>query len=268
MLQKAPRGLKIPDGTQNGKTEPFRRNSRPRNRHRPLFLVEVIRRDLPHPLRPSGISSVSPTPNNDRHGTITCRSIYSALPRLQADDGPVRYRPHENRAQALTRPAIVSVTSSELGSISPTLSKRRATTRNSASSSTSSPRSPTDKPRPSTPSNGTGVSPSSSAIRLEQSIREYIDWIMGLIEVFKVKVRRKETQIQALSDDYVKFLRLADWNVLRAGVGAVGVITNNGYLDGHIFQDLRDHILRSYSSIRVLNLRETCLHKKERQPHI
>ena len=91
------------------------------------------------------------------------------------------------------------------------------------------------------------------------------DWIMGLIEVFKVKVRRKETQIQALSDDYVKFLRLADWNVLRAGVGAVGVITNNGYLDGHIFQDLRDHILRSYSSIRVLNLHGDS-RKKERQP--
>jgi predicted helicase len=90
-------------------------------------------------------------------------------------------------------------------------------------------------------------------------------WIMGLIEIYKSKVRQEETQIQALSDDYVKFLRFADWNVSQSGVGAVGMITNNGYLDGHIFRDLRDHIVRFYSSVRVLNLHGDS-RKKERAP--
>ena len=90
-------------------------------------------------------------------------------------------------------------------------------------------------------------------------------WIMNLIEIYKKKVRLEETQIQALSDDYVKFLRLADWNVSRVGVGVIGMITNNGYLDGHIFRDLRDHFVQCYSSIRVINLHGDS-RKKERAP--
>jgi hypothetical protein len=90
-------------------------------------------------------------------------------------------------------------------------------------------------------------------------------WIMNLIAIYKNRVRREETQIQALSDDYVKFLRLADWGVSRAGFGVVGMITNNGYLDGHIFRDLQRHLVQSCSSLRILNLHGDS-RKKERFP--
>ena len=34
----------------------------------------------------------------------------------------------------------------------------------------------------------------------------------------------------------------------------IGMITNNGYVDGHIFRDLRQHLVDTYGTVRVLNL--------------
>jgi predicted helicase len=90
-------------------------------------------------------------------------------------------------------------------------------------------------------------------------------WIMRLIEIYKERVKKEETQIQALSDDYIKFIRLADWNVSRAGTGTIGMITNNGYLDGHIFRDLRAYLASSYSSMQIINLHGDT-RKKEKTP--
>jgi len=90
-------------------------------------------------------------------------------------------------------------------------------------------------------------------------------WIMNLIEVYKSTVRREETQIQALSDDYVKFFRLGDWSVSQSGVGILGVITNNGYLDGHIFRDMRRHLVTEYPVVSILNLHGDA-RKKEHAP--
>lgn len=90
-------------------------------------------------------------------------------------------------------------------------------------------------------------------------------WIMDLIEIYKATVRSEETQIQALSDDYIKFIRLADWSVSRAGAGIVGMITNNGFLDGHLFRDLRSHLVNSFSVLRFINLHGDT-RKKERAP--
>lgn len=79
-------------------------------------------------------------------------------------------------------------------------------------------------------------------------------WIMRLLEPYKERVRIEETQIQALSDDYVKFIRLADHSIDRTTTGVVGMITNNGYLDGHIFRDMRRKIAGDYNKIQVVNL--------------
>jgi predicted helicase len=79
-------------------------------------------------------------------------------------------------------------------------------------------------------------------------------WIMDLIECYKKNVRNVETQIQALSDDYVKFFRLAQWNIQKSGAGVFGLITNNGYLDGHIFSDMRINLCNSSSCINLFNL--------------
>ncbi len=80
------------------------------------------------------------------------------------------------------------------------------------------------------------------------------EWITDLCETYKVRVRLRERQIQALSDDYVKFLRLMEWQLQRSNCGVLGVITNNGFLDGHLFADLRSSLQHSFGDIRVTNL--------------
>jgi len=91
------------------------------------------------------------------------------------------------------------------------------------------------------------------------------DWIVKLCEEYKVNVRHRERQIQALSDDYVKFLRLMQWNIDRVGFGVIGVITNNGFLDGHLFSDMRQSLIASFDETKVLNLHGN-LRTKERTP--
>jgi predicted helicase len=79
-------------------------------------------------------------------------------------------------------------------------------------------------------------------------------WIRDLMEEYKQTVRTAETQIQALSDDYSKFLRLGHFTLEQSRLGLLGFITNNGYLDGPLFRDMRNSLLRFFGSIRILNL--------------
>lgn len=79
-------------------------------------------------------------------------------------------------------------------------------------------------------------------------------WIEDLMEDYKTTVRDAETQIQALSDDYVKFIRFAHWRIRQTGKGIVGFVTNNGYLDGPLFRDMRKSLMESFGRIWILNL--------------
>ncbi len=80
------------------------------------------------------------------------------------------------------------------------------------------------------------------------------EWIENLMEDYKTTVRSNETQIQALSDDYVKFMRFAHWRIDQTGSGIVALITNNGYLDGPLFRDMRCALMRSFEEIWIINL--------------
>lgn len=90
-------------------------------------------------------------------------------------------------------------------------------------------------------------------------------WCMSLIDKYKATVRHEETQIQALSDDYIKFIGLADWHISRSHIGVIGMITNNGYMDGHIFRDVRRCLVASHSHVKILNLHGDT-NKKEKTP--
>jgi len=79
-------------------------------------------------------------------------------------------------------------------------------------------------------------------------------WIEELMEHYKKTVRSAETQIQALSDDYSKFIRLGHFTLEQSRIGIVGYITNNGYLDGPLFRDMRSAMLGFFETIRLLNL--------------
>ena len=92
------------------------------------------------------------------------------------------------------------------------------------------------------------------------------DWIRRLIEDYKRVDGQPlgEKNPKWLQDDYVKFLRFAQWKIEQAGRGVVGMITNHGYLDNPTFRGMRRSLMRTFDDIYLLDLhgnalkRETC----------
>src|SRR5205085_2018598 len=68
-----------------------------------------------------------------------------------------------------------------------------------------------------------------------------------------------------LQDDYVKFIRFAQWRIERTGYGILAFITNHGYLDNPTFRGMRQNLMQSFDDIYVLNLHGNSK-KKERSP--
>ncbi len=57
-----------------------------------------------------------------------------------------------------------------------------------------------------------------------------------------------------LQDDYVKFIRFAEWRISQTGEGIIGLITNHGYLDNPTFRGMRQHLAQTFGEIFVFNL--------------
>ena len=93
-------------------------------------------------------------------------------------------------------------------------------------------------------------------------------WIRGLIDEYKwVDGKRlAEKQPKWLQDDYVKFLRFAQWKIEQAGRGVVSMITNHSYLDNPTFRGMRRSLMRAFDDIYILDLHGNSL-KKETDPH-
>ena len=79
------------------------------------------------------------------------------------------------------------------------------------------------------------------------------DWINNLMNRYK-KAVRSERNIQPLSDDYIKFIRLAHDRIERTEQGVVGIITNHAYLSGLIHRGMREELMKTFTSIYILNL--------------
>jgi hypothetical protein len=92
-------------------------------------------------------------------------------------------------------------------------------------------------------------------------------WIRSLIKDYKLLDGKPldERNPKWLQDDYVKFLRFAQWKIDQAGSGVVGMITNHGYLDNPTFRGMRQSLLQSFDEIYILDLHGNAL-KKERCP--
>ncbi len=92
------------------------------------------------------------------------------------------------------------------------------------------------------------------------------DWITGLIEDYKyVDGKHFGERKHWLQDDYVKFIRFAQWKIDEAGEGVLGFITNHSYLDNPTFRGMRQSLMNSFDEIYVLDLHGNSL-KKERCP--
>jgi predicted helicase len=57
-----------------------------------------------------------------------------------------------------------------------------------------------------------------------------------------------------LQDDYVKFIRFAQWRIERSGHGILGFISNNGYLDNPTFRGMRQNLMQSFGQLYIYDL--------------
>ncbi|MBU2552802.1 MAG: DNA methyltransferase, partial [Proteobacteria bacterium] len=57
-----------------------------------------------------------------------------------------------------------------------------------------------------------------------------------------------------LQDDYVKFIRLAQIQIGKTGVGTLGYISNHGFLGAPTFNGMRQSLMSSFSTIHIVNL--------------
>jgi len=89
------------------------------------------------------------------------------------------------------------------------------------------------------------------------------EWITSLIEDYKQNLN--ERNIQPLSDDYIKFIRLAQDYVERTGEGVMAYISNNSFIDGIIHREMRHQLLLAYDEIYIVNLHGNA-RKKEVAP--
>ena len=68
-----------------------------------------------------------------------------------------------------------------------------------------------------------------------------------------------------LNDDYVKFIRFAQWRIEQTGHGILAFVTNHGYLDNPTFRGMRESLMRVFDDIYVLDLHGNAK-KKEKTP--
>ncbi|MCA3448689.1 MAG: hypothetical protein INF93_18600 [Rhodobacter sp.] len=78
-------------------------------------------------------------------------------------------------------------------------------------------------------------------------------FIKGLMSDYK-KSLGGEIQVQALSNDYAKFLRVSEYFRERSSFGVIGLITDNSYLDGLLFKDVRRRLLFECVIAKVIDL--------------
>ena len=68
-----------------------------------------------------------------------------------------------------------------------------------------------------------------------------------------------------LNDDYVKFIRFAQWRIECTGEGVLGFITNHSYLDNPTFRGMRESLMATFDELYLLDLHGNAK-KQERTP--
>ena len=68
-----------------------------------------------------------------------------------------------------------------------------------------------------------------------------------------------------LNDDYVKFIRFAQYKMEQAGHGVIGIITNHSFIDNPTFRGMRQSLINTFDQIYILDLHGNSL-KKEKTP--
>lgn len=103
-------------------------------------------------------------------------------------------------------------------------------------------------------------------------------WIAGLLRGHDALTRQKtgnyfacdgkplgERNPKWLNDDYVKFIRFAQWRIEQTGHGILAFVTNHGYLDNPTFRGMRQSLMQSFDALYLLDLHGNSK-KRERAP--
>jgi type I restriction-modification system DNA methylase subunit/SOS-response transcriptional repressor LexA len=88
------------------------------------------------------------------------------------------------------------------------------------------------------------------------SLNNQVAWIVDKVYDYKrgYPDLQKPGQAKWLQDDYVKFLRFAEWQIERTICGTIGFITNHAWLDNPTFKGMRRHFLDGFDQVSVLDL--------------
>ena len=86
-----------------------------------------------------------------------------------------------------------------------------------------------------------------------------------LLELYKGRVRLEgEKNIQPLDDDYIKFIRFAQYQIENnsQNAGIIGFITNHSYLNGLIHRGMREELLKYFDKLYIMDLHGNSLLKE------
>ncbi len=92
-------------------------------------------------------------------------------------------------------------------------------------------------------------------------------WITKLIDTYKTVDGKPlgEKNPKWLQDDYVKFIRFAQWKMEQVEEGVVGIITNHSFLDNPTFRGMRQSLMQTFNRMYMLDLHGNTK-KKEKTP--
>jgi predicted helicase len=93
----------------------------------------------------------------------------------------------------------------------------------------------------------------------EKLLKENYDGAQSYYEVDGKPLGEKKLWLQ---DDYVKFLRFAQWKIHKAGQGIVGMITNHSYLDNPTFRGMRQSLMNTFNEMYIIDLHGNSLKKE------
>ncbi|MBN2395270.1 MAG: N-6 DNA methylase [Candidatus Atribacteria bacterium] len=98
----------------------------------------------------------------------------------------------------------------------------------------------------------------------EKLLKEDVDEAQSYYKIDDAPLGERTSQW--LQDDYVKFLRFAQWKIQKAGQGIVAMITNHSYLDNPTFRGMRQSLMKTFTEIYILDLHGNKL-KREKSPN-
>jgi len=79
--------------------------------------------------------------------------------------------------------------------------------------------------------------------------------ILNLMKDYKPRRMSKSVEnLQPLADDYIKFIRFAQWKIEQNKEGIIGFIVNNNFLKGRIHRQMRLSLLRAFDKIFIYDL--------------